>query len=49
MKCIVKLHNMLCDLNYVNICMMVSLHVLYVYCVKWHNAFHMHWDSLEIR
>ena len=34
---------------YLNICMVIYLHVLYE-LLKWHhNAFHMHWGSLEIR
>ena len=38
---------MLCDLNYVNICMMIYLHVLYKLYWNWHHAFHMHWGTLE--
>ena len=29
----------LCDLNYVNMCMMVYLHVLYQLYWNWHHAF----------
>ena len=29
----------LCDLNYVNICMMIYLHVLYQLYWNWHHAF----------
>ena len=37
----------LCDLNYVNICIVIYLHVLYE-LLKWHhNAFHMHWGIIE--
>ena len=44
-----NLYNMFVWINHVS-----AYHVLYIsmcciYCVKWHNAFHMHWGSLEIR
>ena len=37
------LNNMLC-VNFVNICM---LDILTCIIWKWHNAFHMHWGTLE--
>ena len=36
-------NNMLC-VNFVNICM---LDILTCITWKWHNAFHMHWGTLE--
>ena len=38
------LNNMLLCVNFVNICM---LDILTCIVWKWHNAFHMHWGTLE--
>ena len=42
---LILLNYMWCNCELDDICIIDII----VYIVKWHNAFHMHWGSLEIR